>query len=111
MRAWRVAQRSTIHSKIFTARAFSTSGSKQSHRSIADRLKHDADERDVTVNGWVRSIRKQKRVAFAAVSDGSTIDSLQAVLKPEDADGYVLIPTTDRHVKLTRTTDFLPVRR
>lgn len=89
MRAWRIAQRSTIHGNIFTVRAFSTSRIKRSHRPIADRLKHDTDEQDVTVHGWVRSIRKQKRVAFAAVSDGSTVDSLQAVLKPEDAAEYV----------------------
>ena len=38
--------------------------------------------------GWVRSVRKQKRIAFAAVGDGSTISSLQAVLKPEDAAKY-----------------------
>jgi hypothetical protein len=33
-------------------------------------------------------VRKQKRIAFAAVGDGSTINSLQAVLKPEDATKY-----------------------
>jgi len=36
----------------------------------------------------VRSVRKQKRVAFAAIGDGSTTGSLQAVLKPEQAIGY-----------------------
>jgi asparaginyl-tRNA synthetase len=33
----------------------------------------------VEVNGWVKSIRRQKRVAFAAISDGSTEHGLQAV--------------------------------
>ncbi|KAF5371611.1 hypothetical protein D9758_003490 [Tetrapyrgos nigripes] len=35
----------------------------------------------VTVNGWIKSIRKQKRVSFATVSDGSTTAGLQAVLQ------------------------------
>jgi asparaginyl-tRNA synthetase len=42
-------------------------------------------EQDVTVNGWVRSVRKQKRIAFAHVGDGTTARALQAVLKPEQA--------------------------
>ncbi len=42
----------------------------------------------VTVNGYVRSLRKQKRVTFAAIGDGSTMESLQAVLKPEQAIRY-----------------------
>ena len=35
--------------------------------------------------GLVRSIRKQKKVAFANVSDGSTLDGFQAVLTPDQA--------------------------
>ena len=42
----------------------------------------------VTVNGWIRSIRKQKSVAFAVVSDGSTSQGLQAILSPEDVKGW-----------------------
>eukprot|EP00127_Corallochytrium_limacisporum_P006893 Clim_evm8s237 gene=Clim_evmTU8s237 len=34
---------------------------------------------DVTIKGWVRSVRKQKRVGFCMVDDGSSIDGLQAV--------------------------------
>ncbi|KAF2760684.1 asparaginyl-tRNA synthetase [Pseudovirgaria hyperparasitica] len=41
----------------------------------------------ITINGFVRSIRKQKRVAFAAIGDGSSLRSLQAVLTPEQAEG------------------------
>ena len=33
----------------------------------------------VTVNGWVKSIRRQKKVAFAVISDGSSDSGLQAV--------------------------------
>ncbi|KAJ7623203.1 asparaginyl-tRNA synthetase [Roridomyces roridus] len=37
-----------------------------------------ADEQ-VTVTGWVKSIRKQKRIAFGVLSDGSSAVGLQAV--------------------------------
>ncbi|CAL1699818.1 unnamed protein product [Somion occarium] len=33
----------------------------------------------VQINGWVKSIRRQKRIAFAVISDGSSPQSLQAV--------------------------------
>ena len=40
---------------------------------------------DVDLCGWVRSVRKQKQVAFAAVGDASTTASIQAVLQPAAA--------------------------
>jgi hypothetical protein len=43
----------------------------------------------LTINGFVRSVRKQKRVAFAAIGDGSTLKTVQAVFSPEQADGSV----------------------
>ena len=46
-----------------------------------------ADRRDVTVNGWIKSTRKMKSVAFAAVGDGTTAKSLQAILPRENAMG------------------------
>ncbi|OSD01558.1 asparaginyl-tRNA synthetase [Trametes coccinea BRFM310] len=33
----------------------------------------------IQVNGWVKSVRKQKKVAFAVISDGSSEPGLQAV--------------------------------
>ncbi|OJD38070.1 asparaginyl-trna synthetase [Diplodia corticola] len=40
----------------------------------------------VCVDGWVRSVRKQKRIAFAAVGDGSSLAPLQVVFDdPEQA--------------------------
>ena len=33
----------------------------------------------IEVQGWVQSIRKQKKVAFAVISDGSSHSGLQAV--------------------------------
>ncbi|PSR70746.1 hypothetical protein PHLCEN_2v13366 [Hermanssonia centrifuga] len=38
----------------------------------------------VRVNGWVRSVRRQKRVAFAHITDGSSHQGLQAVFTNVD---------------------------
>lgn len=43
----------------------------------------DTTDGPVTLNGFVRSVRKQKRVAFAAIGDGTSVDAVQAVLTPE----------------------------
>ncbi|PGH18645.1 asparagine-tRNA ligase [Polytolypa hystricis UAMH7299] len=43
------------------------------------------DSREVRVKGTIRSVRKQKRFAFAEISDGSTVVPLQAILTPADA--------------------------
>jgi hypothetical protein len=42
----------------------------------------------VTLNGFVQTVRKQKRVAFAAIGDGTSLDVVQAVLTPEQAKEY-----------------------
>jgi asparaginyl-tRNA synthetase len=47
------------------------------------------DGETLIVNGYVRTVRKQKRVAFAAIGDGSTLKSVQAVLAPQLAEGLV----------------------
>lgn len=39
----------------------------------------------IRVAGLVRSIRRQKRVAFAHISDGTTLQPIQAILSPEQA--------------------------
>ncbi|RPA72849.1 hypothetical protein BJ508DRAFT_59068 [Ascobolus immersus RN42] len=39
----------------------------------------------ITVEGWVRSVRKMKNVGFASIGDGSTIHGLQVVLEPSEA--------------------------
>lgn len=68
---------------------FHTHTSPQS--TIADVLKRlngdfKSDQARITVNGFVRSVRKQKHVAFAIIGDGSSLDSLQAVLSPVQAE-------------------------
>lgn len=45
------------------------------------RLQHEAVNPDATlsVNGFIKSIRRQKRVSFAVLSDGSHAQGIQAV--------------------------------
>ena len=38
--------------------------------------------KEVIARGWVRSVRRQKTVAFATVSDGSSVQHLQVVADP-----------------------------
>ncbi|QDS71268.1 hypothetical protein FKW77_000910 [Venturia effusa] len=56
----------------------------QHDKSTSD-PRSDPSDNSRTVDGFVRSLRKQKRVAFATISDGSTVSALQAVLTPEQA--------------------------
>jgi asparaginyl-tRNA synthetase len=41
---------------------------------------------NVSVRGWIRSVRKQKQVSFATVNDGSNLKGIQAILNEKDAD-------------------------
>ncbi|KAL4796860.1 asparaginyl-tRNA synthetase [Aspergillus venezuelensis] len=43
------------------------------------------EDQEIKINGFIRSIRKQKRIAFAEISDGSALQQIQAILKPEQA--------------------------
>ena len=87
MRAWRSA-RSNAQLLRQSRRNVSSAANASSPRgnSIATILARDAPVENAEVHGWVRSVRKQKRIAFAALGDGSTLDSLQAVLKPEQVE-------------------------
>ena len=44
---------------------------------------------NVVVNGFIRTIRKQSKHAFAAVGDGTSLKALQALLRPDQAKMYV----------------------
>ena len=48
------------------------------------------NEPTITAVGSVRTVRNQKQRSFVELGDGSTIQSLQAVLEPAQAEGYVL---------------------
>ncbi|CAE6395160.1 unnamed protein product [Rhizoctonia solani] len=59
-------------------------------------------EINTTLTGFVRSIRKQKHVAFADISDGSTPFPLQAVIESEKFDPDLMQKiTSGASVKLT----------
>jgi len=74
-------------------RAFHTSSILQeaAASSIAHLLdKGPARPEKVVVNGFIRSIRNQKQHSFAAIGDGSTLEPLQALLSPAQAQRYLL---------------------
>ena len=47
--------------------------------TIRQILSFEPKNENVQVNGWVKSVRVQKRVAFAMIHDGTSAQSLQAV--------------------------------
>lgn len=69
-----------------TKRAVRCHSTKGVQQRLVDVLDHACDGDIVTVQGFVQSARKQKRVAFASLGDGSSLEPLQAVLKPQDAE-------------------------
>ena len=90
MRRWTQPIRSIRRPALSSKRCFTASRAILERANIAELLAKDEEAEDVDVYGWVRSLRKQKKIAFAAVGDGSTLDSLQAVLEPEHAAQYVI---------------------
>lgn len=42
----------------------------------------------VLIKGWVRTVRKQKTLAFVEVNDGSNLSGIQCVLTFDDIDDY-----------------------
>jgi len=52
-------------------------------RTIRGILEHSSPESPSTrVAGWIKSVRKQKRIAFLEVNDGSSKENLQVVACP-----------------------------
>ncbi|CAO3665759.1 unnamed protein product [Rhizopus stolonifer] len=41
---------------------------------------------EVSVTGWIRTVRKQKQISFANVNDGSSFKGIQAILNNQDAE-------------------------
>ncbi|RMZ83313.1 hypothetical protein DV737_g1683, partial [Chaetothyriales sp. CBS 132003] len=65
---------------------------RETHRSLLGEGKATSDGLDateitggrrVTISGLVRSVRKQKNVAFAHIQDGTTYQPIQAILDPQ----------------------------
>ena len=68
-------------------------------RLVAEPVKDDKLQVDepIKVAGLVRSIRKQKNVAFARIGDGSTLANIQAVFPdPQLAKEYVALTLKSR---------------
>lgn len=63
-------------------------------RTIRSLLDTTQDNGNVAVRAWIRSVRKQKQVAFANINDGSSLKGMQAILTPEQAErldsGFIL---------------------
>ncbi|TCD65382.1 asparaginyl-tRNA synthetase [Steccherinum ochraceum] len=67
---------------MFFRRLLSTSSSPLPptiRQLLASKTTSAAAPPSVQVNGWIKSIRKQAKVAFAVISDGSSPQTLQAV--------------------------------
>lgn len=91
---WRASQSVPCRSGRVKDLRYSSTAVQKS-KNIASLLQRSAGSEaatstEIEVDGFVRTIRKQKRVAFAAVSDGSSSQPVQAVLNPDQAELYVL---------------------
>ncbi|PQE19231.1 hypothetical protein CJF30_00007577 [Rutstroemia sp. NJR-2017a BBW] len=77
-----------VRQTLVRTRAFNTCNQLQASTpsSIANLLERSpTDPEDITVNGFIRSIRNQKTRSFASIGDGSSLQPLQALLTPEQA--------------------------
>lgn len=65
---------------------FHQCASQWSSRSVAELLQWKPAEKadDVTVNGFVRSVRSMKTHRFVSVGDGSSLAPLQALVQADD---------------------------
>ena len=52
---------------------------------LDDEVSKTVEDSQINIRGLVRSVRKQKKHAFAVITDGSTVGGLQAVMTPEQA--------------------------
>ncbi|MGK3755985.1 MAG: hypothetical protein ACI8RD_008295 [Bacillariaceae sp.] len=69
----------------------STSSSASPESIIIPRVKavdakESTDGSPVLIKGWVRTVRKQKTLAFVEVNDGSNMNGIQCVLSFDDID-------------------------
>ena len=88
-----VPRRTDASSALFmtTSTPASSSSAKSTASTVVPRLRAvDATEPSngspVVVKGWVRTVRKQKTVAFVEVNDGSNLSGIQCVLTFDDVD-------------------------
>ncbi|TFK40111.1 hypothetical protein BDQ12DRAFT_680374 [Crucibulum laeve] len=71
-------------------------------RQLLDSPPLENDPNTTTVAGWVKSIRKQKNVSFAVITDGSSSKGLQTVLlKAKGEEGMAKNLTNGTAVRIT----------
>ena len=93
---WRYPSQPCLITKYFQlpfCRRYSSKPLAGEYRTIAQVLESSQTFNSdtpslISVTGTVRTVRKQKKISFAAVGDGSTTEQLQAVLEPAQAEGY-----------------------
>ncbi|WEW60491.1 asparaginyl-tRNA synthetase [Emydomyces testavorans] len=88
MQAWRRCLSSTaskFNSQPAGARALRCAQIFEASKPAIGNDDAPLDHCEILVRGLVRSVRKQKQWAFAEISDGSTMQTLQAILSPEQA--------------------------
>ncbi|KAG0706893.1 hypothetical protein DFH29DRAFT_898861, partial [Suillus ampliporus] len=61
----------------------STSTLPPTIRQVLSSLQVTGQDTKVQLNGWIKSVRRQKNVTFAVINDGSCASGLQAVLKSD----------------------------
>ena len=83
-------------------RRFASTASRRLPPTIRQLLAQEPDPHTtLSVTGHIKSVRKQKRVAFAALNDGSCPEGLQAVLSPDHAHPFVIPLLSGTAVSLT----------
>ena len=78
------------NSRLFSATTAAAEEGSTKTRQVLKRVKTidavDPTDDPVVIKGWVRTIRKQKTLAFVQVNDGSTLKGIQCVVSFDDID-------------------------
>lgn len=77
--------RSLVQLRSFSI-SYPTRPSQLSVAKLLGTSPESVDEVKVNVNGFIRSIRNQKKISFASIGDGSSVQPLQALLTPQQAE-------------------------
>lgn len=104
----RYVAQAAIQSRSFSI-SYPTRASQLSVAKLLGTSPENVDEVKVNVNGFIRSIRNQKKISFASIGDGSSVQPLQALLTPQQAE------RSDNHTNKfsstpNRTIDFRRVQ-
>ncbi|KAF9163866.1 hypothetical protein DFQ26_002060 [Actinomortierella ambigua] len=73
------------------------------NKTIRSILASTPEGSQVKVQGWIRSTRQQKQVAFAEVNDGSNLKGIQAILSSDQARGLVTGTSVEMEGRLVKS--------